>query len=48
MRAADHQLLRPLIVVQATKAGEGRGEITLRSTLPRDVIQPAVSPDCKM
>jgi branched-chain amino acid transport system substrate-binding protein len=48
MRAADHQLLRPLIVVQATKAGEGKGEITLRSTLPRDVIQPAVSPDCKM
>jgi branched-chain amino acid transport system substrate-binding protein len=48
MRAADHQLLRPLIVVQATQAGEGKGEITLRSTLPRDVIQPAVSPDCKM
>jgi branched-chain amino acid transport system substrate-binding protein len=48
MRAADHQLLRPLIVVQATQAGEGKGEITMRSTLPRDVIQPAVSPDCKM
>jgi branched-chain amino acid transport system substrate-binding protein len=48
MRAADHQLLRPLIVVQATQAGEGKGEITLRSTLPRDVIQPAVSPACKM
>ena len=27
MRAADHQLLRPLIVVQATEAGEGKGEI---------------------
>ncbi len=48
MRAADHQLLRPLIVVQATKAGEGKGEITMRSTLPRDAIQPAVSPECKM
>lgn len=48
MRAADHQLLRPLIVVQATKAGEGKGEITMKSTLPRDEIAPAVSPDCKM
>jgi branched-chain amino acid transport system substrate-binding protein len=48
MRAADHQLLRPLIVVQATKAGEGKGEITLRSTIARDVIEPPVSPDCKM
>jgi branched-chain amino acid transport system substrate-binding protein len=48
MRAADHQLLRPLMVVQATKAGEGKGEITLRSELARKVIEPAVSPDCKM
>jgi branched-chain amino acid transport system substrate-binding protein len=48
MRAADHQLLRPLIVVQATRAGEGKGEIAMRSTLPREEIQPSISPDCKM
>jgi ABC-type branched-subunit amino acid transport system substrate-binding protein len=48
MRAADHQLLRPLVVVQATKAGEGKGEITMRSVLARDIVRPAVSPDCKM
>jgi branched-chain amino acid transport system substrate-binding protein len=48
MRAADHQLLRPLVVVQATKAAEGKGEITMRSTLPKDEIAPAVSPACKM
>jgi branched-chain amino acid transport system substrate-binding protein len=24
MRAADHQLLRPLIVIQATQAGDSR------------------------
>ncbi len=48
MRSADHQLLRPLIVVQATEAGEGKGEITLRSILGRDVIEPPVSADCKM
>ena len=48
MRAADHQLLRPLMVVQATQAGPGKGEITLRSELPREEVEPAVSPDCKM
>ena len=48
MRAADHQLLRPLIIVQATKAAEGKEEITLRSTLARNVIEPPVSRDCKM
>jgi branched-chain amino acid transport system substrate-binding protein len=48
MRAADHQLLRPLVVVQATKAGEGKGEITMRSVLARDIVRPAVSPDCKI
>jgi branched-chain amino acid transport system substrate-binding protein len=48
MRAADHQLLRPLIVVQATKAGEDMGEITMRSTLPLAEIAPPVSPECKM
>jgi branched-chain amino acid transport system substrate-binding protein len=48
MRAADHQLLRPLFVVQATKAGEGKGEITLRSTINRDVIEPAGNTECKM
>jgi branched-chain amino acid transport system substrate-binding protein len=48
MRAADHQLLRPLVVVQAVEAGGGKGEIAMRSTLARDAIQPPVSPECKM
>jgi len=48
MRAADHQLLRPLVVVQAAKAGEGKGEITLKWITPRDKITPVISPDCKM
>ena len=48
MRAADHQLLRPLMVVQATAAGAGKGEITLRSELPREEVEPAVSAECKM
>jgi branched-chain amino acid transport system substrate-binding protein len=48
MRAADDQLFRPLIVVQAAKAGDSKGDITRRSTLGRDVIEPPVSADCKM
>ena len=48
MRAADHQLLRPLVVVRATKADGGKEEITLSSELPREKVDPAVSPACKM
>ena len=47
MRAADHQLLRPLVVVQAVKAGDGKGEIAMRSITPTDKIAPPVSPECK-
>jgi branched-chain amino acid transport system substrate-binding protein len=48
MRAADHQLLRPLVVVQAAKAGEGKGEIVMKSIEPTAQIAPPVSPECKM
>jgi branched-chain amino acid transport system substrate-binding protein len=48
MRAADHQLLRPLIVVQAVKAADGKGEIAMRSIVPTARIAPPVSPECKM
>lgn len=48
MRAADHQLLRPLVVVQAVKAGDGKGEIVMRSIEPTAQIAPPVSPECKM
>jgi branched-chain amino acid transport system substrate-binding protein len=48
MRAADHQLLRPLVVVQAVKAGEGKGEIVMKSITPTEKIAPPVSPECKM
>lgn len=48
MRAADHQLLRPLVVVQAVKAGEGKGEIVMRSIEPTAQIAPPVSPECKI
>lgn len=34
MRGADHQLLRPLLIVQAVKAGEGKAEMELRAVEP--------------
>lgn len=48
MRAADHQLVRPLVVVQAVKAAPGKGEIALRSVEPAARITPPPSPECKM
>ncbi len=48
MRAADHQLLRPLVVVQAAKASEGKGEIVMKSIEPTAQIAPPVSSECKM
>lgn len=48
MRAADHQLVRPMVVVQAVKAAPGKGEIALRSVEPaaRTTLPP--SAECKM
>ena len=48
MRAADHQLVRPLVVVQAVKAAPGKGEIALRSVEPAARITLPPSPECKM
>jgi ABC-type branched-subunit amino acid transport system substrate-binding protein len=48
MRAADHQLLRPVALVQVTKVGEGKGAITLRSVEPAARIAEPASADCKL
>lgn len=48
MRAADHQLLRPLVVVQAVKAAEGKGEMAMRSIEPAARVAPPVSGECRM
>ena len=48
MRAADHQLLRPLVVVQAVKAGEGKGDFVLKSVEPVAQAAPEASSECKM
>lgn len=48
MRAADHQLVRPMVVVQAVKAAPGKGEIVVRSVEPAQRITAPVSAECKM
>jgi len=48
MRAADHQLLRPVALVQVTKAGDGKGAITLRSVEPIAHVAEPASSECKL
>jgi branched-chain amino acid transport system substrate-binding protein len=48
MRAADHQLQRPLILVQAEKVADGKGEIRMRSIITAAQVAAPVSADCKM
>jgi branched-chain amino acid transport system substrate-binding protein len=48
MRAADHQLLRPVIIAQVVKAGEGKAEMAFRSIEPKSKTTAPPSPDCKL
>jgi branched-chain amino acid transport system substrate-binding protein len=48
MRAADHQLLRPAVVVQAVKAAPGKGEIEVRMIEPVARTTPPLSAECRM
>jgi len=48
MRAADHQLVRPMVVVQAVKAAPGRGEIALRSVESAARTTLPASAECRM
>jgi branched-chain amino acid transport system substrate-binding protein len=49
MRAADHQLVRPMVVVQATKsATAGRGEIAVRSVEAAAKVTPPPTGECKL
>ncbi|HEY4068135.1 MAG TPA: ABC transporter substrate-binding protein [Burkholderiaceae bacterium] len=48
MRAADHQLVRPMALLQIAKAGDGKGQAVVRAIEPAATITPPASPDCKM
>lgn len=47
MRAADRQLLRPVVLAQAVKAGVGKAEMAFRSVEPVSRVTAPVSPECK-
>lgn len=46
MRAADHQLVRPMAVVEVVAAGEGKGRLALRRTEPGPAVMPAPALNC--
>lgn len=48
MRAADHQLVRPLMVVQAVRSGPGKAEVALRTVEPAEKVIVPPSKECKM
>ena len=48
MRAADHQLVRPMVVVQAVRAAPGKGEMAMRFVEPVERTTLPPSAECKM
>ena len=48
MRAGDHQLIRPMVVVQAVKTAPGKAELVIKSVEPAEKIMPAVSSECRL
>lgn len=48
MRAGDHQLLRPLVGVQAFKVSEGKGDFKLKTVEPVALVTSSISPECKL
>jgi branched-chain amino acid transport system substrate-binding protein len=48
MRAGDHQLIRPMVVVQAVKTAPGKAEVIIKSVEPAEKVMPAVSSECRM
>jgi branched-chain amino acid transport system substrate-binding protein len=48
VRAADHQVLRPMALQQVVAQGEGKAAIALRGVVPASEVTPPVSPDCKL
>ena len=48
MRAGDHQLVRPMVVVQAVKTSPGKAEVVIRSVVTADKVVMPVSSECRM
>jgi branched-chain amino acid transport system substrate-binding protein len=48
LRAADHQLVRPMALIQVEKVSEGKARLALRSIEPGPSLTPAANPECKL
>lgn len=48
MRAADHQLVRPVLVVQIVKGADGKAAVAVRSVESGPSVSPAADPECKL
>lgn len=48
MRAADHQLVRPMVVVQAARTAPGKADVVVRTVEPAERVTLPASPDCRM
>lgn len=47
MRAADHQLVRPMAFAQVESAGEGKGKLVLRGIEPGSAVAPKPALSCE-
>lgn len=48
MRAADHQLIRPELIVKVEKGSDGKPGFVVTQSIQGALITPPPSPDCKM
>jgi hypothetical protein len=48
MRAADHQILRSMVITRAIKVGEGKGDFALKEVQAMSKVTPPVGSDCKL
>jgi branched-chain amino acid transport system substrate-binding protein len=48
MRAADHQILRSMVITRAVKVSEGKGDFSVREVQATNKVAPAVGSDCKL
>jgi len=48
MRAADHQLLRPMAMTRVFDTGSGQAELRLQAVLDAAMVVPPANPECKL
>jgi branched-chain amino acid transport system substrate-binding protein len=48
MRAADHQILRSMVITRAVKVSEGKGDFAVKEIQAMAKVAPSVGLDCKM